>query len=448
MKHNRLTPVKKETKRIREAKIVLQRCLQILKRRFVFFRHALMIFEPVAVEESIEMATNGKYLYFHAEQVQHIYKTYGMQRLNHSILHMMFHGIFGDFEVEEEKKWMPLRWAVMDLKIDRMLRLFGYEEEPWFGNEILYHAGLYMEGRKNKEKRLRIEQEGDYVRTDDHVYWAKEKKSQNETGSQTEAGFEQEPEYGEKEWKQVREKMFPGKLSVTGDKENGLLLEQVLHGMIKKGYGIGEGTMRWMEHAAKGKANDYKMVLKKILSNAEIVKEEDTIDPALYLYGLECYGDVALIEPLELSEQKMMNTIVIAVDTSGSCIEAVPLFLRETVGIIRNMDEMIKQGKLWYMECDTRVTAELSFEKFSLAAQTLSSRVVQGGGGTNFNPVFERIQELREQGEKIDALFYLSDADGAFPEYIPEYPVYFVLERGKTDLYLPQMPEWVNVVWL
>ncbi|MFQ5330381.1 MAG: VWA-like domain-containing protein, partial [Thermodesulfobacteriota bacterium] len=53
--------------------------------------------------------------------------------------------------------------------------------------------------------------------------------------------------------------------------------------------------------------------------------------------------------------------------------------------------------------------------------------LMSGGGGTDFRPVFNRIEEDDIQ---IDALFYLTDALGEFPESPPQYPVIWVVKGG------------------
>ena len=138
MKHNGLTVVEKETQKVREAKAAIGQCLQILKRRYSCFLYAWNIFEPVAVKEKIEPVTDGKHLFFHAEQVRSQCKSYGNKWLFRTILHMMFHGMFGDFEVTEEERFAPLRSAVMDLKVEQMLLLLGHmNENYWYSDKAL-----------------------------------------------------------------------------------------------------------------------------------------------------------------------------------------------------------------------------------------------------------------------------------------------------------------------
>lgn len=45
---------------------------------------------------------------------------------------------------------------------------------------------------------------------------------------------------------------------------------------------------------------------------------DEEFDNNYYTYGLDFYGNMPLIEPLEYSERKLIREFVIAIDTSGS----------------------------------------------------------------------------------------------------------------------------------
>lgn len=442
MKFNGVTPVKKQTPQIREAEEIIRKGLQRLKRRYSCFLYALNIFEPVAVQEKIEPATDGKHLFFHAEQVIGMYKENGNRWLYRIILHMLFHGMFGDFETEEKKEWVPLRSAVMDLKVEQMLQLLGFGE-GWYGDgeDKIYTPGMYQEGRRSKKRAKEITEDSRAAHVDDHLYWLKVKEHPED---KEEAG-EEAGEETQNLWQQARKQACSVGRGKSGEE---LSVEKLLGFMQSRNCGITPGTRRWLERAASENSGDYSEILKKIILHQESVKEEDTIDPMLYLYGLDCYGDVALVEPLELSEKKKMNTLVVAVDTSGSCIDSVPVFLRETAAILRGAGRIASEGEVYYLECDAQITSECLYRDYSTAAAEFASREVEGGGGTNFCPVFLRVEELIAEGKQIDGLFYLTDGDGYFPMQTPEYPVYFVMDKEMNRGYETEIPDWVNIVWM
>lgn len=77
-----------------------------------------------------------------------------------------------------------------------------------------------------------------------------------------------------------------------------------------------------MEHlqAENRKRYDYREFLRKF----SVLKEEmqvdmDSFDPIYYNLGLELYGNMPLIEPLETKEMKKIEDFVIVLDTSMSC---------------------------------------------------------------------------------------------------------------------------------
>ena len=47
--------------------------------------------------------------------------------------------------------------------------------------------------------------------------------------------------------------------------------------------------------------------------------DEDSFDYIFYNFGMEQYGNLPLIEPLEYKEVNRLEELVIAIDTSGSC---------------------------------------------------------------------------------------------------------------------------------
>lgn len=50
----------------------------------------------------------------------------------------------------------------------------------------------------------------------------------------------------------------------------------------------------------------------------------DSFDPIYYHFGMETYGNMPLIEPLETKEMKKIEDFVIVIDTSMSCKEPDP----------------------------------------------------------------------------------------------------------------------------
>ncbi|MBQ8846985.1 MAG: hypothetical protein IJ006_07560 [Lachnospiraceae bacterium] len=466
MTGNGLTVVKKMTKKERDAEAVVQKSLQQLKNRYGFLLHAISIFKPVAVEERIQPATDGKHLFFNAKEIIKCVKQQKSHELLKQIFHMLLHGIYGDFEAEDEEQWRLLHWVTMDFKIARTMDLLGFydwrEFFEWDVPELIAEPALYLKARNDKNIASKIIGNQQFVKSDSHEYWARKRTVKGKSGEQSQSDREQDEKALKAEvagkWREVRELLIRqcGCTAVGKKRKNGsvaagepggeILVEELVDGIRRGGYGFTAGNMFRDFFAEKKKTSDYRAVLRRLLQFGESAKEEDTIDYNLYLYGLECYGDVPLIEPAEVTEKLKMDTLVLATDTSGSCEYAIPEFLGETIQILQDVAGMTEQGKVYYLECDTEITEQKVYEDFNTAVRELSHKKVTGFGGTDFRPVFSAMEEYRAKGEKIDALFYLSDGDGAFPEEAPDYPVYFVMKENWKEAWGVEMPEWVNVI--
>jgi len=110
------------------------------------------------------------------------------------------------------------------------------------------------------------------------------------------------------------------------------------------------------------------------------------------------------------------GTIVVGVDTSGSIGEReLSVFFGEMAGIIADMNPQ----QLVVIFCDAEVNRVDYVEDVGDLAE-LRKKGAPGGGGTSFIPVFD---EIRKLDLEPDALVYLTDMYGAFPDKEPEYPV-------------------------
>ena len=95
------------------------------------------------------------------------------------------------------------------------------------------------------------------------------------------------------------------------------------------------------------------------------------------------------------------------------------------------------------------ITGETVIRDIALMRNPPENHAFSGFGGTDFRPVFKRIEEYEKQGNKVDLLVYFSDFYGDYPETKPDYPVYFVADEETsirdTDDF---RPEWVKCMVL
>lgn len=111
-------------------------------------------------------------------------------------------------------------------------------------------------------------------------------------------------------------------------------------------------------------------------------------------------------------KSESLPPIVVAVDTSGSIDEAT---LSAFAAEINAIAEEAQPEAVHVVYCDAGINGERRFERDDLI--TLES---MGGGGTDFRPVFEWVEQ---EGIIPACLIYLTDLEGTFPEMPPDYPV-------------------------
>lgn len=130
-------------------------------------------------------------------------------------------------------------------------------------------------------------------------------------------------------------------------------------------------------------------------------------------------GDPAIFPSLRSSQVE----VVVVLDTSGSISEAE---MKEFVSEIDAIKGQMR-AKITLHACD----AELSkygpwtfepWEEFKLPEK------FDGGGGTDFRPVFKWAEQL---DKTPDLLIYFTDAEGFFPDHEPYYPVTWLV-KGKS----------------
>ena len=173
----------------------------------------------------------------------------------------------------------------------------------------------------------------------------------------------------------------------------------------------------------------------------------EEFDYIFYTYGLEHYGNMPLVEPLEYFERRRLREFVIALDTSGSCSgELVRMFVTRTYDILKDSELFRDRVIVHIIQCDARVQSDTAiadrtdFERFAENLQ------VTGGGGTDFRPVFDYVGTLLDKGEfdNLRGLIYFTDGFGTYPETPPPYETAFVFveEDGK----MRTVPPWAMKV--
>ena len=120
------------------------------------------------------------------------------------------------------------------------------------------------------------------------------------------------------------------------------------------------------------------------------------------------------------SLRSAMVDVVVAVDTSGSIKE------KEINEFISEIDAIKGQirARITLLPCDAAIDESAPWhyepwEEFKMPEK------LDGGGGTDFRPVFDWIDR---QGIQPELLIYFTDAEGPFPKEPPSYPVVWLIK--------------------
>ena len=212
--------------------------------------------------------------------------------------------------------------------------------------------------------------------------------------------------------------------------------------------GLGEGSDSEDAGEIRRSSFDYRKFLSRFtVTREEVELDTESFDYIFYSYGMEHYGNLPLIEPLEYREVNRLEELVIAIDTSGSCsAEMVRQFLAGTYAILSEKENFFRKMEVHLIQCDCAiqsVTVIHSEEEWRQAAEHI---VIRGRGGTDFTPVFRYIRAQQEKKElrRFRALLYFTDGDGVYPSEKPEYETAFVFVRRTRGMEL--VPMWARTL--
>ena len=214
--------------------------------------------------------------------------------------------------------------------------------------------------------------------------------------------------------------------------------------MFSKQQGDKAGNMMQNLRSVNREKHDYSSFLKKFAVLGETMKvNEDEFDYIYYSYGLEHYENMPLIEPLEYKEVKRIKEFVIAIDTSGSVIgEEVQMFLQKTYNILMQEDSYFSIVNIHIIQCDAEIQEDVVIHNRDEFEAYLKSMKILGLGGTDFRPVFHRVNQMIEEKQfrNLKGLIYFTDGYGTFPEHKPPYTTAFVFVE--EDYEIPDVPPW------
>lgn len=189
---------------------------------------------------------------------------------------------------------------------------------------------------------------------------------------------------------------------------------------------------------------DYRAFLRKFAVMGEAMKVNDEeFDYIFYTYGMQLFGNMPLIEPLEYKEVKRIREFVLAIDTSGSVSgELVQQFVQKTYNILKQEESFFTKINLHIIQCDAELQEDVKITSQKDFDQYISHMQLRGFGGTDFRPVFSYVETLREAGEftNLKGLIYFTDGYGVFPKRKPDYHTAFIFIGDECTQ--PRVPDW------
>ncbi len=407
---------------------ILQTMTDFLQKCMASFSSAFSMLKWKPPEEYPEWGTDGHFFFCPADLLMEEFLK-GVEALGRRYLHTLCHCMFlhmlgegGEHDLTET--WdlacdLAAEWAVDAMGICPVDRERRRKRDGWYreispeGQVSAAAAQRWLQSRSPEE----IGEIGREVQVDSHRFWRERKEDAGSLAGR---------------WKpavllvarqQGEEKRRPG--TRKGDRTAEVVLQDTGRG-------------------------DYRKFLERLfVCREEMQVDPDSIDYIPYLYGLEHYGNMLLMEPLETTETSRLEEFVIAIDTSGSCSGAVVRrFLEETFGILSRRENFFRKMNVHLIQCDSmiqdhrKVTSEREWKDY------MAHLKIQGLGGTDFTPVFRLVDQMLEKKEirKLKVLLYFTDGDGIYPNRKPAYETAFVFPWKRPEK--QQAPGWAWKLYL
>ncbi len=416
---------------VREMEVV-ERCVNILtmsrNELYIHMRYLDISLSCLGFEADWNRngaATDGFMIYYEPDYLIKLFAQ-GRKEVNRAYLHMVMHCLFGHMDGRKGRDaglWHLACDMAVESIIDGLLKTCIRRPPSMFRREWyqrLLHQGVkvmnaervyskLVEMKLNERQLERLKAE---FFVDGHDLWGEDKTNSQIIRRQN-------------QWKDNRERMQTELESFGTEDESGDsrdLLEQV--------------------QAENRERVDYRGFLRKFaVLKEEVSIDPDAFDPVFYTFGLEMYGNMPLIEPLETREVHRIEDFVIVIDTSMSCSgELVLRFLEETCSVLSSSESFFHQVNIHILQCDEKVQSDVKITNREEMEDYMKNFTIAGHGGTDFRPAFAWVRQMQERKEfsHLKGLIYFTDGKGIYPLKKPNYDTAFVfVEEHFSDLSVP-----------
>ncbi len=404
-----------------------------------------------------KMATNATYLFYDPLFILKTYKT-EKNSINANYMHLILHSVFRHYKVEKIKE--PKLWDLAcDITVENLINELNIpclEVKRQYNQKHILDELKENLGILNANKIYAYYQSQDlsdtelakihkYFYVDSHDLWyqknmmygtkikteskniaTKDSRTISANGldgaSQTRHGIDNNSENTTKTdeiWDKIAKKM------------------QVDLETFSKSKGAESGAIIQNLRVLNRQKYNYSDFLKKFAVLGESLKlNDEEFDYIFYSYGLDLYGNVPLVEPLEYKEDYAIKEFVIAIDTSASVSgELVQKFLEKTYNILKQEESFHKKINLRILQCDASITEDVKITSRAEFDNYIRTMTLKGFGCTDFRPVFNHIDNLQKNKElqNLKGLIYFTDGYGTFPDNNPPYKTAFIFVDNDTN---------------
>ena len=403
---------------------------------------------PFAADPEGTLSTDGSQLNY---GVIHVLKTCKLQKelivhdYLHTVLHCLFrHPFIGKAVVREY--WdlscdLAVENILQELHISaidtfRTLQLRETLEKMREKVSFMSAEHIYQHIKNDPEMLEDISRHSALLKADDHSCWyASFKKTGGEdrsSGKIDDKGMASGKENLQDFRENIKERVFALAGSDKDRKQWLDISSAVQTGMetFFKQQGRGYGGLLKLLAFTNRERCDYAAFLKRFSVYGEVNRlSRNEFDYIYYTLGLNRYGNMPLIEPLEYSESKRIREFVIAIDTSASVDgDLVRRFVKKTWELLKSEESYFRKVNIHIIQCDKEIREDHKITGPEELDDFLTSFQARGFGGTDFRPVFDYVNRLIEEKEfqRLKGLIYFTDGDGIFPPGKPAYDTAFV----------------------
>ena len=427
------------------------------------------------------VGTDAVFIRFNPEHLMQLYlaKPVMLNRLYvHILLHCIFRHMFG-YEDREDRELYDL---CADITVEALIDSMEYKavesthsdfRSEWYDRlnheiKVLTAERIYnyfTEHPLQYDEYVKLKAE---FTKDDHSFWERLEDNEDENDkTQKPQGAQphiESPESADNEPPQDKDTK-PTQDIAPPNAHKVAKLPKELEEEWKKRADRMKVEMEASGHEASDEAGSLLRVLKVVqqhrrsykdfLKRFAVMREETKVDPdsfdyGFYQYGLEIYGNIPLVEENEYREALKIKTLVIAIDTSASCQDSlVQRFLNETADILSRQESFFVKSDILIIECDDRVQEEIYLESPKELKRFADGFKLHGGFGTDFRPVFKRVEELKRTGKlkSLKGMMYFTDGFGTFPSAKPEWDTAIVLFGDEAEDEA-KLPDWAYKLYL